>query len=136
MKKVLFDINIWIDIALRRGQFPESTALFQRLLDKGSAIGFPLSGFTTFYYLLTRGLGKAEAIRFIQDASASIIYCPFTEKEHELALKLNLSDLEDACVVACGFLSGFNTVVTRNKKDFKTELVSSKTPSELLAEWH
>ncbi len=131
--KALFDINVWIDIAVRPKAYPDSVALFRRLESDAHHIGFPLSGYTTFYYLIAKIVGKEGALLFCRSLiQRGIRLLPLTNAEVEVAHSLVFRDHEDACVSATALAHKYDLIVTRNGRDYKNSPVVTRTPAALL----
>lgn len=115
--KVVLDINIWLDISLRPSLFPHSLQLFRALV-KRSQIGFPLCGYTTLYYLLTKGANKREAMSFLTGLTQQAVeFIPFGKQELSLAQQIEVEDHEDACVASSALRAGYAMIATRNIRD-------------------
>jgi hypothetical protein len=130
--KSLLDINIWLDVATRPLLFPESVTYFRHLCEL-SIPGFPLCGYTTFFYLASRSIGQKAVMEFLQKLeSQGVDYVRLEHKDLILAKSMGFKDEEDACIAACGARNGYNLVVTRNKKDFKKSPIAVRSPNELI----
>ena len=131
--KILLDINIWIDIAARPTTYPQSIELLHSLETSHHSIGFPLSGYTTFYYLIAKLISKQGALHFAGLLSQRGIHMlPFTSEEAILAQSLPFRDHEDACVGAIALLQKYNVIATRNVKDFRNSPVVARSPAAIL----
>lgn len=128
----LLDLNIWIDIAIRPGLFPESFKAYKGLTAQ-SRVGLPLCGYTTLYYILSKALKPAKAKEFLNGLhNEPVNFVPFAKEDIILAHELAVTDYEDACVVASAIRSGYNLILTRNPKHFKNIPITVATPSSLL----
>jgi predicted nucleic acid-binding protein len=117
--KALLDLNIWLDLALRQEQFPESAACLKELENQGFQICFPALSYTTLVYLIEKFLHKKAATSFVDHLlHQHISFLPFTEQEIAKAKQLNFKDHEGACVCATAILSRCDLIITRNEKDF------------------
>ncbi len=131
--RVLFDTNIWIDIAARPTTFPESLALYMKLAAQSDAIYFPLCAYTTSHYILSKVLNAAAAQDFLKQLlQRKVRMAPFTEREVALAQSLAFTDHADACIVACALSVKADYVVTRNVRHFKASPISVLTPEGLM----
>lgn len=129
----LLDINIWIDVAIRPGLFPESLAAY-KMLTARRAIGLPLCGYTTLHYILSKGMTPTKAREFLIGLEKEpVTFVGFAKEDLALAQQLEIADYEDACVAASAIRSGYNLIITRNPKDFKKLPISISTPKELLS---
>lgn len=133
--KVLFDLNVWIDVATRPGSYPESSELYRSLIKRGDSICLPLCGYTTLFHLLNRVIGPEAAEEFLFTLQRrGVNYLRFTLAEVKLARGLNMSDHEDACIAASGLTGGVDILVTRNGKDFRNSPIKVISPKEALVE--
>ena len=131
--KALLDLNIWIDIALRPGTFPESLAAY-KLLTKINRVGLPLCGYTTLYYILSKGITEKKAKEFLSGLeSEPVEFVPFAKEDLTLAFALGLADHEDACVAASAIRSGYDLILTRNTGDFTKVPIQATTPKAFLS---
>ena len=130
--RALLDVNIWVDIAVRPGLFPESLAAFKMLTEQRS-VGLPLCGYTTLYYILSKAMTPAKAREFLIGLeSESVNLVSFTKEDLILAPQLEITDYEDACVAASAIRSGYNLIITRNPKDFRKLPISVSTPKDFV----
>ena len=62
--KILFDLNVLLDVAYRPQRYPHSVQLYHRLVATRQHQGtFPACGYTTLYYQLRRNLPSARDAR-------------------------------------------------------------------------
>ncbi|MEX0812354.1 MAG: PIN domain-containing protein, partial [Chitinophagales bacterium] len=67
MKKVLFDTNIILDIALNRDSFFEEAFQLFSLIDQKKILGFiTASTITDIYYISKKEKGHTESINFLK----------------------------------------------------------------------
>lgn len=131
--KVLFDLNVWIDIAARPQSYPQCVELYRRLESRHAAVCLPLCGYTTIYFILSRLLGGQAAEKFLSSlGERAVRFLPFSQREVDLALRLRIGDHEDACVAATAVNNGMDFIVTRNTKDFESSPIRAVQPEELL----
>ena len=131
--KVLFDLNVLVDIARRWKKFPESLELYHRVLQNPSHEGgFPACGYTTLYYVLSQEISESTARAFLKRFQQTLRLLPFGEKTASSAQLLPLTDLEDACVAATAAEAGYDVIATRNVRHFAASPVPAKLPKELL----
>ena len=132
--RILFDLNVLLDVAIRWEKYPDSLRLYEEVGSTTRLEGvWPACGFTTLYYILKRELGDRKAKEFIALFSKDLDLAPFDEKVAIRALRLNFSDLEDACISASALSAACDYVATRNEADFIASPVPPKHPKELLA---
>jgi hypothetical protein len=131
--KVLFDINVVLDIVGKRLPFYEdSRAAFLKSVELGAKPMLALHAYATLYYLL----GSPDT-RAARDAAMEWIFEEFdaaSEGEAELtaARSYGMSDFEDALVVAAASSAGCDCIITRNVKDFVGSPVRVVSPTDFL----
>lgn len=131
--KVVFDLNIWIDIAARPKTYPDSASAFRALEHGLHALCFPLCAYTTAYYLMSRIINRPAALEFLETLERrGVKMLPFTSQDAALARSLPFNDHEDACVAATAAKSGCDCIITRNKADFSRASVLVLSPKEIL----
>lgn len=131
--KVLFDVNIFLDLALRPGLYPASVALYQKLEEQHHTVCLASCAYTTVYYLLSKTVGAAGALEFLTLLELrGVEVLTFSLHDIHLARKLRFRDHEDACLAASALSSSCNIIVTRNLSDFKFSPVQAQSPDKLL----
>lgn len=132
--KILLDLNIYLDIAIRKNQFISSYNLLKKLLSEHRYETYLAScSYTTLYYLLTKAIGKDSSLAFIDlllDSGVRIL--TFSLSEIELAKKLKFKDHEDACVCATAINNSCDLILTRNIVDFKFSPIKTFSPEQFL----
>lgn len=133
--KILFDINLWVDMAARPTQYPQAAKLYEALSKEGHTVCLPLCGYTTLFYLVERLLSTEAAEDYLYSLrQRGVTFLSFTSREVEAATKLKMKDHEDACIVATAMTQKIDRIVTRNEKDFKNSPIQSSSPTALLKE--
>ena len=129
--KVLFDLNILMDVMQQREQFytASATALSRSLNGECQGI-VPGHAVTTLHYLLTRYTNKQKA-----DESVDFLLDNFSVVNAETATfraarQLAMKDFEDAVVAAIAVKAACDLIVTRNITDFKHSPVQALLPEE------
>ena len=118
--KVMFDINVILDIVAHRQPFYEdSCAAYLKVVGDGDDPCLSVHALSTLYYLL-----GAASTRKRRGAAMDWIFAAFkvaglTADEVEIARNLGLPDFEDALVVAAAKSSLCGCVITRNVRDFR-----------------
>ena len=132
--RVLFDLNVLIDVACRWQSFPDSLTLYQHitasLTDHGAFAG---CGYTTLYYVMNQIISEARTRAVLAHFCTQLTLIPFTLDVATTAQRLQMADLEDACIAASTFVGGCDVIATRNVHDFPASPIAAKTPTELLA---
>jgi hypothetical protein len=117
--KVRFDLNVLIDVACRWRQFPDSLTLYRQVLASPLAQGaLPGCGYTTLYYVIRQSLHAERTRAVLAQFSAELAVLPMTAEVIATAPRLQLANLEDACVVASDFTAGYNVIASHNVADF------------------
>ena len=134
MKKILFDTNIILDIALKRDPFFEDAYQLFDLIDKKVIIGgITASTITDIYYISKKEKGHIKSIEFISGL-IEILQIAGIDKEVIInALNSSMHDFEDAIQVSASEINGMDIIITRNKSDFQNSTIPVNTPKEFLA---
>jgi predicted nucleic acid-binding protein len=133
MKKVLFDTNIILDIALKRNpHFDDASRLFA-LIDQKKIVGnITATTITDIYYISKKEKGHSEALNFIINL-VQVVDVVGIDKEVILnAIASDLKDFEDAVQASAAKLNDIEIIITRNKSDFKNITLAILTPAEFL----
>jgi hypothetical protein len=132
--KVLFDLNVLIDVACRWQSFPDSLTLYQHITasptDQGAFAG---CGYTTLYYIMNQIISEERTRAVLVHFCTQLTMIPFTFDVATTAQRLQMADLEDACIAASAFVGGCDVIASRNVGDFTASPIAAKTPTELLA---
>ena len=133
MKKVLFDTNIILDIALKRNPFFELASQLFSLIDRKIIEGYiTASTVTDIYYISKKEKGHNTTLEFITHL-IKIVDVIGVDKEIIIkSLTSGLNDFEDAIQTTAAELNGLEAIITRNKKDFVNSSVEIYTPDEFL----
>lgn len=119
MKKVLFDTNIILDIALRRNSFFEDAYKLFILIDQRKiAASITASTITDIYYISKKEKGHTESINFIKSLIEIVDVVGINKEVIVSALSLKMNDFEDAVQASASELNDIEVIITRNKNDF------------------
>lgn len=132
MKRVIVDINVIMDLALKRKGFKVAEKTIDSCV-KGKFKGYVCSHeITTLAYLLQRNF-KMEKVKYfirgILDIFEVLISTGETLKE---ALDSKIKDYEDAVIEVSALENEVGYIVTRNLKDFKESRVEALSPEEFV----
>ncbi|MBI4559498.1 MAG: PIN domain-containing protein [Candidatus Hydrogenedentes bacterium] len=131
--KVLFDINVLMDVFEQRDQHYEASAKVVSLgVQKRLDALIPGHAPTTIHYLITRFVGRDKANECVDWLLASFQLAPATHEVYLRARRLAFSDFEDAVVAAMAESEHCEFIVTRNIMDFSQSPVRVMTPAQLL----
>jgi len=133
MKKVLFDTNIILDVALRRDPFFENTLKLFSLIDQKSIHGnITASTVTDIYYIAKKEKGHIESISFIKSLLDVVDVIGVEKNTIVNALVLDMKDFEDAVQASASILNDIEVIITRNVGDFLKSPIPVKSPQDFL----
>ena len=136
MKRVLFDINVILDILLDRKPYADASAAAWAAIEAGIADGLLAAhAVTTIHYLARKELGAAKAGRIVSAMLRVFSIAPVDGAVIQEALQLSLSDFEDAVTASAARLAGCECIVTRDPKGFRGSPVRSLTPEAVMPLW-
>jgi hypothetical protein len=131
--KILFDLNVLIDVACRWQQFPASLTLYNRVIASAQDEGaFAACGYTTLYYVLNQMLSEQRTRAVLTHFRQRLTLLPFHPRTVTAAHLLQMTDLEDACIAATAFEGRCDVIATRNVSDFHASPIPAQTPDILL----
>ncbi|MFW5757426.1 MAG: aminotransferase class V-fold PLP-dependent enzyme [Bacteroidota bacterium] len=138
--KVLFDINIVLDLAIEERSFnyPESVKAYEWLRENNSEIFIAASAIPTIDYLLTIALKKSEEeSKKVPDRKKFLkaVYSLYKIAKTPAYAEMNLVDTEDSLIVESAKSYGNDMIVISRDKKIKTRYPNMVlTPGELLHE--
>jgi predicted nucleic acid-binding protein len=132
--KVLFDLNIVLDVLQQREPFYETSAQLLAYAETKKIIGYiaPHS-LTTLFYLIEKDQSSAHAKVAITSLLQVLEVATVDQSTIEQALSLPYRDFEDAVQMMAAVQCKAEYLVTRNVKDFQPAPLSAIQPSELIA---
>lgn len=131
--RVLFDLNVLIDLFQRREPFYQSSArALGAVVDELIAGWVPAHALTTVHYLLARHATQQAADSAVDWILGRFEVAPTDRSVLFRARSLPISDFEDAVVASAAEATGCAHIVTRNAHDFGGSPVPALTPDELL----
>ncbi len=131
--RIMLDTNVMIDILERREPFfTDSYLVLRNALLNGDLCMMPVSVTTDIAYLLRKNPNVKTKLLEISDMVTLTDVLPTDFQE---ALNSEITDFEDALLVANAKRNKADCIVTRNAKDFVGSQVNAVTPKELLREW-
>ena len=132
MTKVLFDINVILDVLLDRKPHAEASAAAWTAVETGVSEGLlSAHAVTTIHYLVRKELGAAKTMRIVSAMLKVFGVAAVDSAVIQEALHLSFSDFEDAVTAAAARLAGCDYIVTRDPKGFRRSPVRSLTPEAL-----
>lgn len=134
MKSLFFDINIILDIFLKREPFYASSAQVFSLAETKQFNGYlGALSYPILFYLLKKELDRDEAMSILTKVRIVLKTAPLVEKVIDSALSSNIRDFEDAMQYYSALEVKSDYLITRNKKDYPANLLQILTPDEFLA---
>jgi predicted nucleic acid-binding protein len=134
VKSVLCDINIILDIFLKREPFYTPSARLFALIEGKKLRGFlSAQTFPILFYLLSKEVKREKALRVLEKLQIVFAIAAVDEKVIRLSLASDFKDFEDAVQYYSAVQVRADCVITRNKADFKAEGIPVMTPEEFLA---
>lgn len=131
--RILFDLNVLLDVACRWEDFPDSLARYERaVVDPIIEGAFAACGYTTLFYVMKQLISAERARLVLANYRTRLQLLPFNERIAAAAHKMQLHDFEDACIAATAYEGRCDIIGTRNVADFKMSPIPAATPEEIL----
>ena len=126
--RVLLDTDVLLDVALARQQFLEASGAVLDWAEQhpGRAV-VAWHSLSNLAYMI-----RPDARPFITDLLGFVDVAPASATAVRLALRLPLTDFEDALQVAAATAAGAEHIVTRNVRDYRDSPVPAVTPTGFL----
>jgi predicted nucleic acid-binding protein len=133
MKKIVIDINIFLDFLFKREGHEKVAEIF-KLCIKGDVAGFSCAHeITTLNYFLNKSdKDKIKVKKTISEIMKHFKVIAIDEEILTGALHSEIDDFEDAVIEISSKKNSAEYILTRNIKDFKKSAVKAITPEELL----
>ena len=133
MEHVFVDTNIVIDLLQKRENFyQEAQELFTKADRKKLKLYISALTFANTYYILSKYYSSSEAKKILSKFKVLVEVLPTTAKIIDLALASDFNDFEDAIQFYTALESNLHVIITRNKKDFKNNLIPVFSAKEFL----
>jgi predicted nucleic acid-binding protein len=133
MKRLLFDVNVILDILLDRAPHVRSSAAVFAAVEAGSVEGcLSAHAVTTIHYLIRREKSAADTRRIISAVLRALRVAAVDHDTIQEALQLPCPDFEDAVTAAAAHSALCDWVVTRDTSGFRGSPVPTFTPEALL----
>ncbi len=134
MKAVLCDINFILDIFLERGPFYASAARIFAMIEAKQLKGYLCANsFPTLFYILAKELKRDKAMKVLEKVRIVFRVAAVDEKVIDLSLASDFKDFEDAVQCYSAVNAKADCLITRNKRDYVTDILPILTPEEFLA---
>ncbi|MDM8546202.1 PIN domain-containing protein [Candidatus Venteria ishoeyi] len=132
--KILFDINIILDVLLNRKDFVNLSATLLGFVENKRLEGYLCAtSLTTIDYLIAKSLNRSQARIEIKKLLTLFQIAEVNHKVLRLSVESEFKDFEDAVQYYSAECLKLNGLVTRNLKDYKTATLPVYSPDEL---WH
>lgn len=129
MKRVLFDVNVVLDVLLDRKPHVEASAAVWAAVETGMAEGLLAAhAVTTIHYLVQKETGAAKARGIVSAILRVFGIAAVNSAVIQEALQLSCSDFEDAVTAAAARMTSCDYIVTRDPKGFRGSPVRPLTP--------
>lgn len=133
MEHVFVDTNIVIDLLQKREIFyKEAQELFTKADRKKLKLYISALTFANTYYILSKYYSSNEAKKILSKFKVLVEVLPTTDKIIDLSLASDFNDFEDAIQFYTALESNLHVIITRNKKDFKNNLIPVFSAKEFL----
>ena len=133
MEHVFVDTNIVIDLLQKRENFyQEAQELFTKADRKKLKLYISALTFANTYYILSKYYSSNEAKKILSKFKVLVEVLPTTDKIIDLSLASDFNDFEDAIQFYTALESNLHVIITRNKKDFKNNLIPVFSAKEFL----
>ena len=135
MSRLLIDTNIVIDLLAKRPAFyEEASELFSRADKKELELTVSALTFANTHYILSKLKSAKEAKEILRKFKVLVEVLSLNERVTELALcDDSFPDFEDGLQYYSALENAVETIITRNKKDFKNASLPVLTAKEFLA---
>ncbi len=132
--RVIYDVNIILDVVQRREQHYALSAAALALAEKETVEGYIAAhNVTTLFYLQTRYTSAERARVVITELLQFLRIAAVDHDTVEQALNLPYRDFEDAVLMMAAVKCAADYVVTRDTNDFSSGPLPVLRPVELLA---
>jgi predicted nucleic acid-binding protein len=134
--RVLFDLNIILDVLMRREPHFADAARLWALAESSQIEGFLTAhSFTTLFYLYRRQSDFAGAYQIIRKLLRVFDVAGIDGQIIETACDLGWRDFEDAVQAMAASGASCDYLVTRNPEDYASLPVTVIEPATFLAVW-
>ena len=129
---VLFDTNVVLDVLLDREPHNRASAAAWAAVENSGIESFVAAhAVTTIYYFLRKRLGAEESRRALDATLSAFRVAAVDGAVVKEALRLPISDFEDAVTAAAAHRAGCQFIVTRDLKGFSGSLVRHLPPEAI-----
>ncbi len=133
MKKIYIDTDIILDLLLQREPFfTYSVELFKRIESNEFEAFVSALIIWNIYYLVEKYASKKKAHQKVNELRTLLKIIPVDAKIIDLSLQSDFKDFEDSIQYFAAKSKNINTIITRNKKDYRSGDIILMTASEFL----
>lgn len=133
MKRVLFDVNVVLDVLLDRKPHAAGSAAAWAAVETGQAEGLLAAhAVTTIHYLVRKETGSAKARGIVSAILRVFAIAEVNSAVLQDALQLTCSDFEDAVTAAAARTTSCDYIVTRDPRGFRGSPVRPLTPEAVI----
>lgn len=134
--RVLFDLNVILDVLLRREPHFTDAARLWALAETAQIDGLVAAhSFTTLFYLYRRQADSQRAVQAIRNMLRVFDVAGVDRGVIEKACDLAWRDFEDAVQTMAATGSACDYLVTRNPGDYSDQILTVVQPADFLAVW-
>jgi predicted nucleic acid-binding protein len=134
--RVLFDLNMILDVLLRRESFFTDAARIWALAETDQIEGFVAAhSFTTLFYLYRHQVDHQSAYQAIRNMLRVFDVAGVDRMVIEKACDLGWHDFEDAVQSMAARGATCDYLVTRNPEDYQERNLTIILPADFLAVW-
>jgi predicted nucleic acid-binding protein len=132
--RVLFDLNIILDVLQERKNYYEFSAQLLAFAETGKVQGWLAAhSVTTLFYLISKDKSPEEARVTLTSLLQFLRIAPVDQTTIEQALNLPYKDFEDAVQMIAALQVKADYLLTRNVRDYQPAPLDVVQPVELLA---
>jgi predicted nucleic acid-binding protein len=133
MIRALLDTNVILDTLLAREPSGVQAAAVWQAHEDNLFTGY-ICAITPpiVFYVARKQLGKQKALALITDITDTFEVCAVNKQVLQSALRLGMTDYEDAIHAASALAEGLEFIVTSNLRDFRKSPVKAVSPVEFL----
>jgi predicted nucleic acid-binding protein len=136
MRKILFDVNVVLDVLLDRKPHVEASAIAFAAAEIGTVQGWLAAhAVTTIYYLIRQEMSAAKARQTLSSILSVFKVAAVDGTVIQEALQLACPDFEDAVTAAAARQAHCHYIVTRDPKGFHGSAVPSLPPEAIVQIW-
>ncbi len=131
--RVLIDTNVLLDVLMERAEFLEHSANVWRRCETTLADGgISALSVANIVYILRKELTPQKTEDIIEKISLIFEIVELTAADIKAAAKMRMPDYEDALQILAARRFKADYIISRNCKDFQTDIIPAISPAEFL----